>query len=288
MITTFEATTSALLQLTNGITIGLAPGTNQVVTGIKGWHGSAGIRRNSTPRLWAHGNFTERGWKSARVVSLSGHVSCSSRAEAAALVDVYAAMLGDGLPGLLAVTDVDPGYRQAEVVLAGAVDVTWDGDREVDFVIDMEAPDPRKYGVTTSTQTPAADPGGGLQFDLFTTGGVLDFSTGGTAGTVTVENTGTADVPVAFDVTGYAPGFIITEESTGRQLIYNTTVIAGDTLTLDAADGSVTLNGTADRSPYLARRDWTNIPPNASATYLFESTGNVGATMTVRAASAWW
>lgn len=289
MITTFEATTSALLQLTNGGTIGLAPGTNQVVTDIKGWHGSAGMRRNSTPRLWAHGNFMERGWKSSRVVTLSGHVSCSTRAEAAALCDTYAALFGDGTPGVFVVNDLDQGYRQAEVVLAGAIDVRWDGGLEVDFDVDMEAPDPRKYGQALSSMTGPSNPGGGLQFDLFTTNGVLDFSTGGDSGTVTIQNQGTADSPVAFDITGYAPGFTITEEATGRQLIYTATVMDGDVLTLDAADGSVTLNGTADRSSYLSRRDWTNLQPGASSTFLFESNGaDASAKMTVRAASAWW
>lgn len=502
MITTLEATTSALLQLTNGATIGLAPGTNQVVTALKGWHGSAGVRRNSTPRLWAHGSFTERGWKNERVISLSGHVSCGDRGEAAALVDKYAALFGDGLPGVFVVNDADQGERRAEVVLAGAIEVDWDGGLEVDFTVDMVAPDPRKYGPLSAAVTEPSAPGGGLQFNLFsasaytitrtnlipnpsfeltgvpkngtmtplwytrsgtswnetllngthmlrltasgidelqyayvftgipvtpgqyvnfamaasagfsgqvkaslffvdsagaslstprpdtnfttmgqsvyapellTTGpqlvpataatvkipvyaltenggnpltayvyldslifitgpdaasvsdtsyfdgsttppagyvnawtgevhastsiqsridsgvdGVLDFSTGGTAGSVTVANNGTADVPVAFDVTGYAPGFTITEAATGRQLVYTADVIAGDTLTLDGADGSVTLNGTADRSAYLSRRDWTNIQPGSSATFLFESTGATGALMTVRAASAWW
>lgn len=282
------ATTSASLTLTTGGLLSLQPGTNQVLTGLKGWHSSPGTRRASTPRLWAHGSFSERGWRSERVITVSGYVYCETRSDAAAMTDTLNAALADGTEGRLTVDDADLGRRWATVYMTGEPTVEWDGARDIVFVVDMVAPDPRKYGDWTSVSTPAASPGGGLVFDLFTSGTGLDFGPSGNPGTVTLTNPGTADTAPVFKVTGYAPGFTITEVASGARLIYSQTVPAGQSITLDANDGSVLLEGYADRSAYLTRREWSRIEGRSSATYLFESLGNSGASMTVGVNPAWW
>ena len=282
------ATTSASLTLTTGGLLSLQPGTNQVLTDLKGWHDSPGTRRSSTPRLWAHGSFSERGWRAERVVTVAGYVYCASRADAAAMVDTLNAALADGTEGTLTVDDADLGKRWATVYMSGKPTVDWDGGTDIVFVVDMVAPDPRKYGDWAEASTRAAAPGGGLAFDLFTPSGVLDFGAAGTPGTVTLANAGTADAAPVFTVSGYAPGFTITEVATGARLIYSQTILAGQTLTLDANDGSVLLDGYADRSAYMTRREWTRIQGRASATFLFESPGNTGASMKVGVNPAWW
>lgn len=294
MITTF-LTTAAALTLNNGATIGLAPGTNQVVTDIKGWTSPAPVRRVKTDRLWAHGSFGERGWRDERLVTLSGHIECGSRSEAAQLTDQLAATLADGTAGTFTVNDTDLGTRYATVYLTGTPAVDWDSGIEIDFTVDMIANDPRKYGPASPTSTPVSNPGGGLGLDLFTqnTPGILDFGANGSPGTATVTNQGTADAAPVHVVTGYAPGFTITETTTGARLIYTATVPAGHTLTLSAFDGSVMLDGNTDRSTYLSRREWANVPGSAtgptSRTFLFESPGaDSNAKLTTTLGSAWW
>jgi hypothetical protein len=222
------------------------------------------------------------------VITVSGYVYCETRSDAAAMTDTLNAALADGTEGRLTVDDADLGRRWATVYMTGEPTVEWDGARDIVFVVDMVAPDPRKYGDWTSVSTPAASPGGGLVFDLFTSGTGLDFGPSGNPGTVTLTNPGTADTAPVFKVTGYAPGFTITEVASGARLIYSQTVPAGQSITLDANDGSVLLEGYADRSAYLTRREWSRIEGRSSATYLFESLGNSGASMTVGVNPAWW
>jgi Phage tail protein len=290
MITTFAHTAAALV-LTNGGTLGLAPGTNQVVTGIKGWHGSAGIRSNETPKLWQHGIFSERGYKTERVITLQGHIETQTRAEAAALVDTLAAIMGDGELGTFTVNDLDQGTRWAPVKLAGAVEVEWDSGLEIDVTVDMTSPDPWKYGPARSYSTGKADPGGGLDNDpaLFNDSDVIDFGEGGTSGTVTIINEGTAPAPLIFDVNGYWPetGWTITEVGTGRRLVYVGENIATDHVVLDGADGTVMLNGVSDRGDNLIVREWPQLQPGPN-TYLFEAVGEAWPLLTVTAAPAWW
>ncbi|UYL87622.1 minor tail protein [Arthrobacter phage VResidence] len=283
-------TTAASLTLTTGEMLELQPGTNQVLTLLDGWFSPAGTRREGTARLWAHGTFSERGWRDQRVVTLGGHIFTDNRRDAANMTDTLSAALADGTAGKFIVNDADLGYREATVFITGTPTVNWDGNLDIFFMIDMVAPDPRKYGELIQASTPAAADGGGLIFDLFTgdNAGVLDFGASGTPGTVTLENIGTADTAPVFTVSGMAPGFTITETLSGARLIYSQTLAAGQTLTINAADGSVLLDGYADRSAYLTRREWTRVPGRTRNTYLFESPGNSGASLTLGIKPAWW
>lgn len=283
-------TTAASLTLTTGEMLELQPGTNQVLTSLEGWFSPAGTRREGTNRLWAHGTFSERGWRDQRVITLGGHIVTETRADAANMTDTLSAALADGTAGKFIVNDADLGYREANVYITGTPTVNWNGGVDIFFMIDMVAPDPRKYGQPLTATTLASAPGGGLGFDLFATddAGVLDFGDAGEDGTVTLENIGTADTAPIFTISGYAPGFTITDVATGARLIYTETIQAGQTLTINAADGSVLLDGYADRSAYLIRREWTRVPPRTRSTYLFESPDNIGASMTLGVTPAWW
>ncbi|QHB36599.1 minor tail protein [Arthrobacter phage Adolin] len=464
-------TTSASLTLTTGELLELQPGTNQVLTHLDGWFSPAGTRREGTSRLWAHGSFSERGWRDQRVITLGGHIFTENRTDAANMTDTLSAALADGTAGKFIVDDVDLGYREATVYITGTPTVNWDGNLDIFFMIDMVAPDPRKYGELVTVGTSAAAPGGGLAYDLFGTGGyaytspgnlatnaapydevgwattsayaksfdpnrlgrpamvytksgasywvtrgyraglrgtattaspsvpddvvavspgqtlyiqmdlgtdstntdgrigirwfnssytslgltesavepmqlntwqtfshsavapanaayawiewgvamisgntvggekawagdvyigttspspstgttgILDFGAAGSPGTVTLDNVGTADSAPVFTISGYAPGFTITEVSTGARLVYSETVLAGQTLVINAADGSVLLDGYADRSAYLTRREWTRVNGKSRNTYLFESPGNDGASLTLGVKPAWW
>jgi hypothetical protein len=283
--------TAASLTLATGHAVALRPGTGRILTDLRGWYSPPAVRRESTARLGSHGTFSERGWRDERLISITGHAFADTRAEAAALTDELAAMFADGTEGTFAVDDYDVGYRDARVYLHGTPEVVWDGQRDVTFALDLVAPDPRKYGRPVQLSTLAAAPGGGLITPLFSSQsamGVLDFGPPGIPGTVTFRNPGTADTAPRFTITGHAPGFTITEVESGDRLDYVETVPAGSALTIDAADGSVVLDGLSDRSPYLTRREWSRIPGGASRTYLFESRNNSGARMTLEVNPAWW
>lgn len=293
--------TAASLSLTTGYEVALAPGTNQVLTDLEGWFSGPAVRRPDTARLWAHGSFSERGFREARLITVHGHAFAETRREAANLTDSLAAVLADGTKGVFRVNDADLGSRWASVYLVDTPDIVWDGLLDVTYSIDLLAPDPRKYADASTATTTAAAPGGGLVFDLFqgvvgdgpgqaSTGqpGVLDFGASSHPGKLTFANAGTADTAPVFTVAGYAPGFTITEVATGARLVYEDEVLEGQTLRLDASDGSVLLDGYADRGYALTRREWSRVPGSGSSTYLFESFGNRNATMTLEVKSAWW
>lgn len=288
MVSTF-ANTSALLTLTTGYSLGLAPGSNRVVTDIEGWTKGAAVRREKIERLNAHGSFSVRGWKDERLVSVSGALFASSRSEAAAFVDEVNAFIADGTAGELAVDDADHGLRRAGVYLLEP-EVTWNGGKDVQFTLDMVAPDPRKYGDVAAASTGGPEDGGGLVYDLGTSvdaPGVLDYGLPGSTGIVEVFNAGTAEaLPRAFRVAGYTPGFTVTELGTGRRLVYVGTVPFGSELVMNPADGTVRLDGS-DRGQLLTVRQWVATPAGGSARYLFEPNGS-NALLTVEGVSAWW
>jgi hypothetical protein len=291
-VTTFEQT-AVQLYLSVGYLLGLAPGTDRFVTDIKGWNTGAAVRRPKTERLNGHGNFHDRGYKDARYPSISGHYVAPSRAAAAAFVDEINAVMADGTEGVLEVNDIDLGVRRSTVYLLGP-DVNWHGGVDVAFSLDFEAPDPRKYSDTVSGFTGVATPGGGLYLPLFGSpgdGGYLDFGTGGSLGTVTITNRGSAESDPRFIVTGYAPGFTITERETQRRLVYTDSVPEGQSLTLNSADGTVLLNGdqSQDRSTGLILDQWPDMPGGTTRTYLFESSGaGPTALLTAEVDPAWW
>lgn len=294
-LTTFS-NTSATLEVSSGYLLGLSPDTNRVVTDIRGWYRGAAFRRDSASRMAAHGNFSERGFRDARYPSISGMFIGSTRAEAAAFVDEINAYLGDGTEGTLTITDTDLGTRSAKVYLL-APDVAWDGGLEVEFHLDMEAPDPRKYGDPVTASALAPKPGGGLIFPLFnndpfgsSTTGALSFGTPGESGLLTLSNTGTAESPVTATVTGPvgSSGFTITHLATGRKLVYTAPVIAGQYVVLDSRTGTVKLNGYADRAAFLVDRDWIVLGGGETAKYLFEAPDSPEARLTLEVAPAWW
>lgn len=290
MTNTFTNTTAAL-NLATGYALEMGPGTGRWVTDIKGWYTGAPMRRDKQAKTGRHGVFAARGYKDARIITMSGHYTAATRAEAQAFTDEINAFLADGLEGVFTVDDVDAGTRYAHVYLMEP-DVDWRGGRDVTFHVDMEAPDARKFAAAEPASTGIAKPGGGLMFDLFASNiGGLDFGAGGDLGNVQIHNPGTAPADVLFRVAGppdYADAgnFAITEVETGRVVQWAGTLLTGQELVLTGRTGTVMLNGTGNRRGGLVRAEWPEIPGGQTRTYLFEADGEL--LLTVEAAPAWW
>ena len=159
----------------------------------------------------------------------------------------------------------------------------------------MSAPDPIGYGPGSVASTGFAQQQGGLEFDLFTNGtegvGYLDFGPAGSTGRNRVRNDGNAPLWVSHRITGPTPtsGFEIVDTTTGRRLRYAGVVPAGSVLDIDTGDGSVTLDGVADRGGALAVREWGSVPAGSSTEFAFLPLSSAtGAVMQTAYASAWW
>lgn len=271
----------------------IVDGINVILSedGIDGWHNGPGVRRDSTARLWAHGDFSERGWREARFITISGIAWANTRSEAAQIVDELAASMAEGTEGRFTFIDPDHGTRWADVVLDGEPKTRWAGVLDVEFQITLKAADPRKYGQAVSGSTGVPVDGGGLGYDLYTVGsvGVLDYGAAGSPGIVSLTNVGTADTAPVHTITGNCPnGFSITETGTGRRLVYVGAVIGGQVIRLDTADGSVTLDDNGDRSAQLVRREWVRLGKGQAGTWLFEAPGSTNALLRTEVTPAWW
>ncbi len=93
-----------------------------------------------------------------------------------------------------------------------------------------------------------------------------------------------------FDVDGpVVGGFQIVDTTTGRVLEYAGDVATGSTLTIDTAEGSVVLDGSADRSQLLTRRAWFPVPANGGTTVVFlPLASHTAATLRATWAPGWW
>lgn len=259
---------------------------------MRGWKGTPGVRRDSTPRLWAHGDFTEKGWRAARLVTIEGRAYLPTAEALREGHAVFSAALAEGNEGLLVVDDPIFGKLQATVSLGAGSDLEgWEVPGIYPFQLQVVATDPRKYGQTLAASTGTPVDGGGLGYDLYAVGstGVLDYGVAGSPGTASIRNTGTADTAVAHTITGDIPaGFTITELGTGRRLVYAGAVIPGQVIRLDGEDGSVTLDGGTDRGAQLVRREWVRLGGKQTGTWLFEAPGSTNALLTTEVKPAWW
>jgi hypothetical protein len=292
MTTALATVTSTSIVVNVGDDSGLLGDTVIHVDDFKGWYGGgSGVRKSAKSRLIAHGQFAERGYRDASLITLDGIAWAPDRAGGAKLVDLLSSLLADGNEGTLTVNDPDMGTRAAKVSLYGPPKITWDTNTDVEFSIDMLAADPRKYSPIRYSSTGTAVGGSGLALPLFASG-VLDFgSSSGSTGMVTLVNNGTADASPVFQVFGYAPGFTITRTGsggTGARIVYGDTVQTGSYVLIDSSDGSVMLDGYNDRSGQLDVSEFETLAKGESATWLFESPGNTNAQLQVGLADAWW
>ncbi|MBT2594729.1 phage distal tail protein [Arthrobacter sp. ISL-72] len=253
---------------------------------LKGWDDGPAVRRDRVSRMGAHGEFSERGWRDARLVTLEGDAGAPTIEAAALAAQQLAAVLGDGLAGVLDVTDTATVDMSAGAYLFADPKLSWKNDTTLTYQLQFWCPKPRKYGAAVNAITGIASPGGGLTYPL---DNPLDYGALGDPGTLTLTNTGTADTAPTFTVTGAMPnGFTITHVQSGQRLVYSAPILPGQSVRLDSSDASVELDGYADMSAKLTVRQWTRLARRTSGTWLFEAVGSTGATLTAEVRPAWW
>lgn len=245
------------LTLTTGEAYGLS--TDIVLTNLDGWEGGGSIRRTSTPRLNAHGDFAERGWRGPNLLTISGDATFGTASAASQFVIDLEANLADGTAGILTVTDTDLGLtRHMHIYLESGVDITHTCT-DVAFTFMLMAPDPVKLG---ETETVAGT-------------------------TVTWRNTGTAPGRTAFELRGnYPTGFTITEAG-GRTLAFTKPVDAtAKPLVIDCTTGTVT-QGATNLSAALTKREWTAVERGVTVTFTLTAPDATNPALTLKGTPAW-
>ena len=202
------------------------------------------------------------------------------------------AFFADGKPITMRVTD-DLGATSRQVWLIESSSSFRYDFSHFPFDVVLVAPDPRRYGPTTSAVGGMPSGGSGLVWDLGTaaSGLYFDWGTAGESGQASLTNTGMATTLPRIEVGGpgaFDAGFRITEIETGRELTFTRGTDTGDVIVLDSRTQRATL-GSGDVTAFLSSRDWFSIPAGATRRYQINPLGSVtGApTMTLYAAPAY-
>lgn len=261
---------------------------------IEGWHSGPGTAVPQTQRIVSHGQFGQPGHRTGKTLTIRGSLEAADRTLIPDALDTLAGILADGQFGTFQFTDRTQGSRHTRVQLLDAPDVgAWDGSQTARYQLQLLAPDPYKYGSVSSSSTGfgATPVGSGLVFALFPAPNVLDFGAAGSTGVVTLTNAGNAPSAVKFTVTGPTPsgGFVITDAATGKPITFLGTVPTGSTLVLDGSDGSVTIDGSADRLGDTIVTAWPTIAPGDSRDFLFSPLGGTSAAvLTASTTATYW
>ncbi|MGC0144947.1 hypothetical protein [Pseudactinotalea sp. Z1732] len=122
------------------------------------------------------------------------------------------------------------------------------------------------------------------------TGTPLLFGPTSGTGRVRLANPGTADAHPTFHIHGPVGegGFMITHVSTGRRLLYRDQIPAGSVLSIDTSTGTVLLDGVADRSGRLVVREWSTVPREGEAEYVFTAPERTDAVLHAQVKATYW
>jgi hypothetical protein len=244
--------------------------TGYILNEVTGWEDRPAVTDYDTPRSRGHGDHIGDLFSRSRIVTVSGKIADASGRDAMALalqgVSTVSSTIEDLTIDLLG-RSLTAGGRiiQSSVAIGMNYSVG-----EIPFALQWKCPDPLRYGpaqAAASTGLPTSS--GGMVFPMVFP---MDLGTSGDSGRIVLSNSGTAPAPILATITGGLPfGYEIS--SGGQRLRYETGVPAGETLTLDTAEGTVLAQGTADRRANLTIADWIQVPPLSSITLQFSSLG---------------
>jgi hypothetical protein len=214
---------------------------------ISGWD-SPDLVGDPTPRIGDHGAWDNPAWYAARAVTFSGWLIAPNEAQRdAALTRLRLAAPPQGLVPLT-VQEVPP--KTAQVRRSGRLQIENLNPLSSYFTVGLIAPDPRRYSTVQSTFTlglPTSSSGLTLPLTLPAT-----FPAAPATGMGVAVNLGDIAAPWTARLNGPLTNPVLTHIQSGRRLSYAITIAAGDYLLLNSLDHTVLLNGSADRSGYIA------------------------------------
>lgn len=257
-------------------------GTAFEVITLTGWDGAPPPRRVSIDRPGRHGTLPGELRAGERIIEADihiGHVPLSTADFRAARAALRSALVWDENPTEEPLVVMLDGV--ALMVQARVINFDVPTERQYDqgyqtASIQWAASDPRKFSLTLQQETaglPEAS-SSGLAFPLAFP---LAFGAGQAGGTISLTNSGNADVWPVFEVTGPITGPVITDTDSGRALTFNSDfeILAGQTLRIDSDLGTAAI-GPASRRNELASADWFSIPAGQTRQIRFTATSGTG------------
>lgn len=230
--------------------------------------GSPAPRQDVTDRAARHGAIDRTLFYSGRVLDLQGVIWGTTELDAWKALDDLKGKLALGTTHTLRFRRT--GFlddEQLDVIVASTVDdgTSYDQPRAILYGVSLHAADPRIY--TASLRTASYDPaaaieGGGFGVPLVFP---LDFSSSGVASLLEVENGGNFETPPVLTIQGPVTNPILDNVTTGESLVLVYVLGSSDTIEVDIAARSVTLNG-ASRPDLLTSQStqWWELAPGTN------------------------
>jgi hypothetical protein len=226
-----------------------------VCTEVTGWGGPASTSQ-ATERYGADGAWQTQGFRSSREIGVSGIVIAPSQAAAVLAADKL--KLAVKIDDFQFTVDEHGLQRYVRARRSGEIDIDQLSTRFT-FSFSVTAGDPLKYSVDEKDVSSRL---------LLITGGLVVPAAGLTvpAAGLHIPATVIQDDALAINggnvvayprirIDGTVANPIITNDSTGEQMLISMTVGAGDYLEIDTFRKSVKLNGVTDRIAYV-KGDW--------------------------------
>lgn len=261
----------------------LGGGTTARWKQLTGWRDLPAAQVADSPRPQAHGSYPGSVYGDSITVTLDYLLRGSYEDKVAALaaIEQYAPM--DGVERALVVNDGDGAwYRMARVT---ARSVPQDQNfRQGPLSCSMQflCADPRRYSLTSnSVQVTIPTSVGGLNYPL---NYPLDYGSF-TGGGAQVNNGGAVATPIVATFRGPLTNPVLTAtDHITWQLGFGLSLAAGETLVVDTSEGTVLLNGTADRLYTITAQsdplERCVINPGAMNLSLLAEAGNGSVTVT--------
>lgn len=222
---------------------------NTFVDSVTGWDDLPGIDNANTLRPSEHGAWSGRKLATQRIITWEGRFAPSPET------------WDSELQRLIAATAVPVATEEYEIAvrLHGDTSVAFGaitgralpagreyGYYGANLTIQFTCSDPRKYSTGEHVWT--------LYLPPFVTSGLsyplsydLDYGDSQDFSSATLVNDGNVLTPAVYEFSGEMVNPILINSTTGLRLGFNITLTASDTLTVDTKNGTVLLNGTADR-----------------------------------------
>jgi hypothetical protein len=261
-----------------------ANGVSWDVQRLDGWD-SPDVRLDLQARPNEHGSFDQESWYAERKPTIEGTIVAPSFAAQRQAEQALASLTSALAPVLLQV-DEPPYSRQVAAKRAGRLQMTQVG-LVTQYVLPLVAPDPRRYDTTESSLTtplPSNTTSGfGAPF-----GAPFGAGAAGAGGDVAVTNVGDIASWPVLTLTGPMLNPVVRNNTTGDELRFAIDLTAGNFLTVDTAERTVLLNGTANRrTTLIAGSRWPSVEPGSNTFQLRASTYDPAASLGIRYRSAW-
>lgn len=212
-----------------------------------GWRDLPDVEVSDSPRTQAHGDNPGTAYAGSAVVTGIFLLRGSQESKALALDAIERATRLDGVERPLVVAD---GAGSPTLRMAKVIGRTLPQDRNfkhapVEVSVQWSCSDPRRYQLETVTASLSmVTTVGGLDYPLTYP---LEYGTIVGNNSIQLSNPGSADAPLIVQFYGplIRPG--LSCPSAGWAMQFDTTLAEGEALTVDTREGTVRLNGDADR-----------------------------------------